>query len=134
MSSSRKFSRGSQMKAGSAKSKKKKPMSKRALAAKRSATKKGRKASGKKNASVMKRKGVGLFKPKRLSTEMKNFLPGSQTTMSRPAVTREIWKYIKSKGLNNGRTITPDDKLGKITGNRSFDMLQLGGKLSNHLS
>ena len=34
--------------------------------------------------------------------------------MPRTEVTKKLWVYIKAKKLNNGRIITPDEKLKKI--------------------
>merc|ERR1711939_1283339 len=90
------------------------------------------KASGKKIAAAMKKKGVGLFAPKTLSPALAAICGGK--SMARTEVTKKIWVYIKKHGLNNGRVIKPDSSLKAIFPVASLDMLKMPGYVSKHLS
>merc|ERR1711998_723855 len=90
------------------------------------------KASGKKIAAAMKKKGVGLFAPKTLSPALAEICGGKK--MPRTEVTKKIWVYIKKYKLNEGRTIKPDAKLKAIFPVASIDMLKMPGYVSKHLS
>lgn len=85
-----------------------------------------RKASKKKRAPASgDRKPSGFTAPTKISDELAKFLgkePG--TEMARTAVSKEIHNYIKSNNLSrqdNGRFITPDDKLCKILNCKKTD-------------
>merc|ERR1719353_2736134 len=80
----------------------------------------------------MKTAAVGIFAPKRLSPELSAVCGGAEE-MPRTEVTKKIWEYIKEHQLNEGRTVTPDEKLRKIFPVDNVDMLQMAGYLSNHL-
>ncbi len=57
--------------------------------------------------------------------------------MPRTEITKKLWAYIKKHKLQddeNKRMINPDDKLGKVLGNRSIDMFKMTAKVSKHLS
>jgi len=54
----------------------------------------------------------GLFAPWNLSESLAAICGGKK--MPRTEVTKKLWVYIKAKKLNNGRIITPDEKLKKI--------------------
>merc|ERR1712094_8360 len=101
-------------------------------AEKKTAGKKARSASAKKNAAAMKKKGMGIFAPKTLSADMA-VICGAKV-LPRTEVTKKIWAYIKKNKLNEGRIIKPDDKLKKIFPVASIDMLKLAGHISKHLS
>merc|ERR1719231_1567153 len=90
------------------------------------------KANGKKMAAAMKKKGVGLFAPKKLSDALAKVC--GVKTAPRTEVTKKIWVYIKKNGLNNGRTIKPDATLKGIFPVASLDMLKMAGYVSKHLS
>jgi upstream activation factor subunit UAF30 len=60
----------------------------------------------------MKKAGKGIFAPKTLSKELAAIC--GKSVMPRTEVTKKIWAYIKSKKLNQGRTIRPDAALGKV--------------------
>ena len=90
------------------------------------------KASGKKIAAAMKKKGVGLFAPKTLSPALAAVCGGK--SMPRTEVTKKIWVYIKKNGLNNGRIIKPDATLKAVFPVASIDMLKMAGYVSKHLS
>merc|ERR1719281_2102056 len=62
--------------------------------------------------AAMKKKGVGIFAPKKLSDALAAVC--GVKTASRTEVTKKIWAYIKKNGLNTGRTIKPDSKLKAI--------------------
>merc|ERR1712139_266626 len=94
--------------------------------------KKAKKAAGKKNALAMKKKGMGIFAPKKLSDALAAICGGK--TMPRTEVTKKIWGYIKKFNLNQGRTIKPDAKLKAIFPVSSIDMLKMPGYISKHLS
>merc|ERR1719224_245087 len=90
------------------------------------------KASGKKIAAAMKKKGVGLFAPKTLSPALSEICGGKK--MPRTEVTKKIWVYIKKYKLNEGRTIKPDAKLKAVFPVASIDMLKMAAYVSKHLS
>merc|ERR1712139_734321 len=81
-------------------------------AEKRTKGKAAQSANAKKNAAAMKKKGVGIFAPKKLSDELAAVCGGK--TMPRTEVTKKVWVYIKKNSLNAGRTIKPDATLKKI--------------------
>merc|ERR1712006_39975 len=85
-----------------------------------------------KNAAAMKKKGVGIFAPKKLSDALAAICGGK--TMPRTEVTKKIWVYIKKNNLNQGRIIKPDAKLKAIFPVASLDMLKMAGYVSKHLS
>merc|ERR1712159_536172 len=89
------------------------------------------KANGKKMAAAMKKKGVGIFAPKKLSDALAKVC--GVKTAPRTEVTK-IWVYIKKNGLNNGRIIKTDATLKAIFPVASIDMLKLAGYVSKHLS
>merc|ERR1712118_649459 len=101
-------------------------------AAKKAAGKAAMKATGKKNALAMKKKGVGIFAPKKLSDALAAICGGK--TMPRTEVTKNIWVYIKKNSLNDGRTIKPDSTLKAVFPVASIDMLKMAGYVSKHLS
>merc|ERR1712224_1169383 len=101
-------------------------------ATKKAAGKVAKKANGKKMALAMKKKGVGIFAPKKLSESLAAICGGK--TMPRTEVTKKIWVYIKKNSLNQGRTIKPDAKLKSIFPVASLDMLKMASYVSKHLS
>merc|ERR1719460_948974 len=105
---------------------------KKITAEKRAIGKKAKKAAGKKNAAAMKKKGVGIFAPKKLSDALAAICGGK--TMPRTEVTKKIWVYIKKNNLNQGRIIKPDAKLKAIFPVSSLDMLKMASHVSKHLS
>merc|ERR1719506_1821482 len=105
---------------------------KKITAEKRTIGKKAKKAAGKKNAAAMKKKGVGIFAPKKLSDALAAICGGK--TMARTEGTKKIWVYIKKYNLNQGRIIKPDAKLKAIFPVSSIDMLKMPGYISKHLS
>merc|ERR1712167_369231 len=90
------------------------------------------KASGKRVAAAMKKKGVGLFAPKTLSPALAAICGGK--SMPRTEVTKKIWVYIKKNKLNDGRTIKPDATLKAVFPVASIDMLKMAAYVSKHLS
>merc|ERR1712094_44717 len=105
---------------------------KKITAEKKRQGKKNMSAASKKKAAAMKKKGVGLFAPKKLSDALAAVCGGK--SMPRTEVTKKIWVYIKKNGLNNGRIIKPDATLKKVFPVASIDMLKLAGYVSKHLS
>merc|ERR1711990_158978 len=105
---------------------------KKITAEKRTIGKKAASANGKKNAAAMKKKGVGIFAPKKLSDALAAICGAK--TLPRTEVTKKIWVYIKKNGLNNGRVIKPDAKLKAVLPVASLDMLKMAGHISKHLS
>merc|ERR1711869_146743 len=101
-------------------------------ATKKAAGKAASKANGKKMAAAMKKKGVGIFAPKTLSSSLASICGKSK--MPRTEVTKAIWAYIKKNSLNNGRTIKPDAALKAIFPVASLDMLKMLSYISKHLS
>merc|ERR1712070_361080 len=84
---------------------------------------KAMKASGKKSAAALKKKGVGLFAVKTLTPALAAIT--GKNKMSRVDAVKAVWVYIKKKGLNKGRT------LGAIPGVFSGgSMFKLAGAMS----
>merc|ERR1711998_818298 len=84
------------------------------------------KVAGKASALKMKKKGVGLFKPKTLSKDLAaicGFSKGPTT-----AVVKAVWVYIKKKNLNKGREVS---KIPGISAGGS--MFKLAGAIQKHL-
>merc|ERR1711959_71188 len=92
---------------------------------------KAMKASGKKTAAMMKKKGIGLFATKTLSADLAAIC--GKNKMPRTEVTKAIWGYIKKNKLSKGRPITPDAKLKKVLPAVSFSMFKMPGMLSKHI-
>merc|ERR1711970_716021 len=92
---------------------------------------KAAKASGKKIAAMMKKKGIGLFATKTLSADLAAIC--GKNKMPRTEVTKAIWGYIKKNKLSKGRTITPDAKLKKVLPAASVSMFKMAGMLSKHI-
>merc|ERR1719502_1238044 len=85
---------------------------KKIKAEKRTIGKKAQSANGKKLAAAMKKKGVGIFAPKKLSDALAAICGAK--TLPRTEVTKKIWAYIKKNSLNEGRTIKPDATLKAV--------------------
>ncbi|MCB1149406.1 MAG: hypothetical protein KDK48_04510 [Chlamydiia bacterium] len=85
-----------------------------------------------------------MAKKKENSAFMKPVHPSAELTaivgkgpMPRTEITKKLWAYIKKNKLQdeeNKRMINPDEKLGKVLGNRSIDMFKMTAKVSKHLS
>merc|ERR1711907_167850 len=105
---------------------------KKITAEKKAAGKKAKSASAKKNVAAMKKKGVGIFAPKKLSDALAAICGAK--VLPRTEVTKKIWVYIKAHKLNDGRTIKPDAKLKAVLPVASLDMLKMAGYVSKHLS
>ena len=60
-------------------------------AARKKAGKAAKSAAAKKNVAAMKKKGVGIFAPKTLSSELAAICGGK--SMARTEVTKKIWAY-----------------------------------------
>ena len=105
---------------------------KKITAEKKKAGKKAQSATGKKNASAMKKAGKGIFAPKTLSPALAAICGGK--SMPRTEVTKKIWVYIKKNKLNEGRIIKPDSALKAVLPVASIDMLKMAGYISKHLS
>merc|ERR1719163_1718270 len=105
---------------------------KKTKAEKRTVGKAAQSANAKKNAATMKKKGVGLFAPKKLSDALAAICGAK--TLPRTEVTKKVWVYIKKNQLNEGRTIKPDATLKAIFPVSTIDMLKMPGYISKHLS
>merc|ERR1719240_2626093 len=101
-------------------------------ATKKALGKTAKKAAAKKNVAAMKKKGIGIFAPKKLSEPLAAICGGK--TMLRTEVTKKIWMYIKKNKLNEGRIIKPDAKMKAVFPVASLDMLKMAGYVSKHLS
>merc|ERR1712118_86849 len=108
------------------------PPSKRALQIKRVQVRKNRKAGAKKASAAAKKKGIGLFAPVTLSEKLAAICGGKK--MPRTEAVKKIWLYIKKNKLNNGRIITPDEKLKAVLPVAKVDMLKMAGMYSKHMS
>merc|ERR1711924_408912 len=87
-------------------------------------------AAGKKKALAMKKAGVGIFAPKKLSDALAAVV--GKKTAPRTEVAKAVWAYIKKHKLNDGRTIKPDATLKAVFPVASIDMLKLAGHISKH--
>lgn len=76
------------------------------------------------------------MQPMKLSDELSEVV--GKGPMPRTEVTKKVWAYIKSKklqDLKNRRNINPDDKLGKVLGNKkSVNMFEMTKLINKHLS
>merc|ERR1719428_2431251 len=111
---------------------KKTGLSLKAKAAHRAQVRRNRSAGSKKASKAAKAKKIGLFAPKTLSAALADVC-GSKK-LSNVEVTKAIWKYIKAKKLNDGRTIKPDAKLKGIFPVASLDMFKMGSFVKKHIS
>lgn len=76
---------------------------------------------------------TGLQAPKKLSPELEAIV--GTGPMSRPAVTKALWVYIKEHNLqdaNDKRMINPDAKLAAVLGSDPIHMMKMAGKVSPH--
>merc|ERR1711964_911664 len=110
------------------KKKKKKPAKKSRVKGSKNYSKNARKskkkkAAEKKKAAAAKAKGTGIFKKCSLSPALAGIV-GTKSA-SRSQVVKAVWKYIKSKKLNSGRTIKADAKLATVTKAGSFNMFKM---------
>merc|ERR1712072_14864 len=101
-------------------------------AEKRTKGKAAQSATAKKNVAAMKKKGVGIFAPKKLSDALAAICGAK--SLPRTEVTKKIWVYIKKHQLNNGRVIKPDAALKAVMPVASLDMLKMASFVSKHLS
>ncbi len=82
-----------------------------------------------------KQKNTKFMKPLTPSTELAAIV--GKTPLPRTQVIKKLWSYIKKNGLQDKkqrRFINPDEKLGKVIGNKKIDMFQMTKKVSKHLS
>merc|ERR1711964_800817 len=88
-------------------------------------------ASAKKRAAASKAKSTGIFKKCALSPALAGLV--RTKSASRGQVVKAVWKYIKSKKLDSGRTIKADAKLATVFKAGSFNMFKMGGMLNKHI-
>lgn len=82
-----------------------------------------------KTAYVKKGKFSKTYK---LSPELASLLNAKE--LSRGEVLKQLWVYIKAHKLQDGRKITPDEKLAKVFGSTdTIDMMQIARLISPHL-
>ena len=91
-----------------------------------------KKANGKKQALAQKKKAVGIFAPKTLSTDLSAICGGKR--MSRVDVTKKVWAYIKAKKLSKGTLVSPDATLKKVFPKTSLTFFEMPKLLSAHLT
>lgn len=79
----------------------------------------------------------GVFRPARLSQAL-SAICGDQTELSRPDVTRLVWKYIKDRNLQDPEDpvfILPDKKLEEVCGTSDrIHSLELSKHVSQNLT
>merc|ERR1711964_452907 len=119
-----------------AKKAKKKPVKKSRVKGSKNYSKHARKskksvAAHKKIAAKMKAAGKGIFKPCSLSPVLAGIV--GKKSASRADVFKGVWRYIKSKKLNSGRTIKADAKLATVTKAGSFSMFKMAGMITKHI-
>lgn len=77
-----------------------------------------------------------FMKPVYLSEELQAVVGAGP--MPRTEVTKKLWDYIKSKGLQdskNKRNIVPDETLSRVFGTKdAVDMFKMTSLVSNHVS
>lgn len=104
-------------------------------AAKESKAKKTAKGGKAKKAAPAKEKAKRPQKELTITGPLKEFL--AKDTMSRGDITKEVWAYIKEKGLQDAkdkRLIAPDKKLAKVLGTEEpVNMFKLPGLLNKHI-
>ena len=83
-----------------------------------------------------KQKNSKFMQPMKLSEELTAIV--GKGPMPRTEVTKKIWNYIKSHKLQdpkNRRNINPDEKLGRVLGNKkSVNMFEMTKLVNKHLS
>lgn len=73
-----------------------------------------------------------LLAPKEITPELEAVV--GKGPMPRGEIVKQLWVYIKGHGLNKGRIITPDEKLGAVLGQMEpIDMLKMTGLVSKHI-
>lgn len=83
----------------------------------------------------MAAKNNALNKPVTLSGDLENLI--GKGPMTRAEVTSKVWEYIKANSLQDSkdkRQINPDDKLGKVIGDKQISMFAMTAAVSKHLS
>ncbi len=82
------------------------------------AAEKKAKAKAKSKASPAKKSGRGAALNVQLELDdcLQSLL--GKKKASRPQIVKGLWDYAKKNNLNQGRNITPDDKLAKFTGSK----------------
>lgn len=81
----------------------------------------------------MPRNATALLKPVQ-PDEVLGAIVGSQP-ISRGEITKRVWVYVKSNGLQDGRTINPDAKLAELFGDSSpRDMFAIAKAIAAHVS
>ena len=85
---------------------------------------------------VIKQKNSKFMQPMKLSEELTAIV--GKGPMPRTEVTKKIWNYIKSHKLQdpkNRRNNNPDEKLGRVLGNKkSVNMFEMTKLVNKHLS
>jgi len=93
------------------------------------------KKSSSKKEKAPKKKTARAQPAYKLSKELQAIV--GETELSRPAVTKKMWEYIKAHNLQdpkNKRRIVPDAKLAKVFGSKDpLDMMQLARVLGKHI-
>lgn len=91
-----------------------------------------RKAAGSAKALELKRLGKGLFAEKEASPQLAKLIGKQRVTHTEAS--KLMWRYIKERGLQNGRVITADRKLKQLCPEETFTIFQLHQFLKHHLS
>ena len=111
----------------------KKAAAKKSAAKKPAAKKAAPKKAAKKTASKKRAPNPSFMKPMQPSGQLAAVI--GDKAMPRSEVTKKVWAYIKSKGLQdnkNRRMINADDKLGPVFGGKKqvsmFEMTKLVNK------
>jgi chromatin remodeling complex protein RSC6 len=56
--------------------------------------------------------------------------------LPRTEITKKVWEYIRKYKLQdatNRQMINPDEKLGKVIGNKPINMFQMTSKIAEHI-
>lgn len=80
---------------------------------------------------MTKKAPSALMQPVEVSAELAAIV--GQGPYSRSEIIKLLWVYIKANGLQNKKTITPDEKLGKVLGSKPIDMFAMTKEVSKHI-
>jgi upstream activation factor subunit UAF30 len=101
----------------------------------KAAKKGGRKSSKRKSSGKKRTPNAAFMKPMKPSSDLASVVGSSP--MPRSEVTKNLWQYIKRKGLQdskNRRMINADENLRPIFGRSQVSMFEMTRLVNKHLS
>ena len=85
---------------------------------------------------AIKQRNTKFMQPMKLSDDLAVIV--GMKSAPRTEVTKKVWAYIKKNNLQdpkNRRNINPDEKLGRVLGNKkSVNMFEMTKLINKHLS